>query len=377
MSLISRLSTRLSALSVFWLASLLPASLHAQERGIEDQTIDTIRRLSNISQIDRDAIRNWVQIQVDRLASTRAAARPPDRSEVAFKGFRQRFLDQYNHSENTSQFRSEFAMQTAAVAANRFGRPDLDNTVAWALAHALLDMQRQPETIPGLVAGLKAPAEIARYLCAQALANQRAAIGADKERLGQIVAALREAGVQESNDAVLGRIYDAMAYADQAGTVLEAYLAIFDVRLERRRSNSTGAAGNAEIAAFEFLRSERVLNALDANQKAEVVRRVAVFLRMDALRYVVPNLAPLQEESMPDLAYPEREAIERRLDAAEEILAAIAGERGGKIRDAFATGGYDERGTAVREMYKWVGNPETGDRGPLNDAPWNVPVGAP
>lgn len=345
----------------------------AQTASTEDAAIDQIRRLSNIAAIDRDTIRNWVQIQVDRLERE---SKGDGLNGDGFKAFRSRFNQQYTNTTNTSEFRAQFAAQTAAVAEAAFAKPDLNPTVGWALAHVLVDMPRERETIPGLVAGLTASVPVARYLCADGLTAQHAAIASDANRVAAVIQKLRDAAVGETSAAVLGRMYEALAFPGQQAATLEAYLAIFDSRLDRMRS-SPGAVDGAEISAFELLRADRFLAALDANQKAGLVRRIAVFMRMDAQRYNDASLAPPSDPSAADLTADEREIIERRLDAEEEILVKIVGDKGVKIRDAFADGGYELRAEVLRRARAWVGDAEANQSGALNEAPWNVPVGAP
>jgi hypothetical protein len=110
----------------------------------------------------------------------------------------------------------------------------------------------------------------------------------------------------------------------------------------------------------------------------ELARRVGVFLRLDAERYNAPAIAPPTDDEQPDLNFYERDRVERMLDAGEEILDVIVGGgRGGKIRNALSSGGYDQRQVVLSEAYRWIGNPETNEPGALNEAPWNVPLGAP
>jgi len=353
---------------------LVLGTARLQAEGPEDAAIDQIRRLSNIIAVDQDSIRNWIQIQVDELAGA-----PPGVGGLngdAFKAFRKRFSDQYSNRSNTAEFRVQFATQTAAVASAEFAKANLKPTVAWGLAQALVDMPRQPETIPGLLAGLDAGAPVARYLCAEGLAAQRAAITGDPNRLPVAIQALRTAALSETSAPALGRMYEALAFPGQPGLVLDAYLAVFDRRLEQRRL-APGDVDGAEIAAFEFLRSDRVLAALDANQKAEVARRIAVFLRLDAERYNDPMIAPPSDASAPDLMSRERAVLERRIEAEEEILEQIVGDKGGKIRDTFANGGYELHAEVLRQAYRWIGNVQSNEPGALNEAPWNVELGAP
>ena len=38
---------------------------------------------------------------------------------------------------------------------------------------------------------------------------------------------------------------------------------------------------------------------------------------------------------------------------------------------------YEARARVLPEVFRWVGHPNTSEPGTLNQAPWNVPVGAP
>jgi len=171
----------------------------------------------------------------------------------------------------------------------------------------------------------------------------------------------------ESDPIVLGRIYEALAMPGQVGVVFDAYVALFDKRLDQRRTTAVMVDG-AEIFALEFLRTPAVLQGLNADQKTQLAARLAVFVRMDALRYQVSNLG-----------FDEVDRIERALDGAEEILERLVGtaSAGGKIRDALSTGAREAKESVLQQAYRWVGHPDTQENGVLNAAPWNVPIGAP
>jgi len=341
---------------------LAAARLHAQEPSAEDQAVDAMRSLPQINAGDQQRIADWVQSKVTGLTSTPEKDRP-----AAALKFRETFRSQFENPANAPAFKTQFPVQTAAVAAGQFANTSLDSTTSAALARALLDMSH-PETVPGLIAGLKSSHAQTRYLCAAGLARPavKAAIAADKEKLATAVQAVKAAGVTEMNPVALSRIYLALSIPEQPAAVLDAYLAIFEQRLKSRRAGATADA--AEIDAFEFLRNPVVARTLNADQKSQLAKLIAVFLRLDAERYVTPTL---------DFA--EIDLLERRLDAGEDILASLVDSqaKGGKVREELAAGGHDRRAEVQNEVYKWIGHPETKEPGALNAAPLNVPLAAP
>jgi hypothetical protein len=342
---------------------LIIGSALAQDASPEDETINAIRQLPQINQPDQRRIGEWVQLQVDKLA----ALPDPDR-QAASVAFRKKFKGQYDNPANTPPFRAQLAAQTATVAAAQLGNPKLDQWVGFALARVLADMDRdRVETLPGLVAGLRSRHEAARYLCAEGLSSPKAAIAADKAKLDEAVDALKKAALAETSPIVLGRTYLALGHGNQVPAVLDAYLAIFDKRLGDRRGGAVAADG-AEVEAFEFFRSAGVLAALNADQKAQLTQRLAVFLRLDAERYKTAGLD-----------FYELDRLERMMDSVEALLAELAGPtgKGGKIRDELAAGGPDRRAEVLAEAYKWVGHPQSKEPGALNSSPSNVPIGAP
>ena len=333
-------------------ASVAPA----QQASPRDEAIDTIRGLTTIGIGDQGRVNGWVQGEVDAFADSNA--------------FRRRFDEQYKNSGNSRAFLAQLATQTAQVAAAQFDKPDLNQEVAYSLARVLADMNRL-EALPGLVAGTKSSDARARYLCAMGLTVLKASIASDPGSLNQTVQALRDAGIAESDPVVLGKIYEALAYPGQVGTVFDVYKSLLDSRLASRRGGDARRrlADGAEKYAYEFFRIPAVLGALNAEQKTQLAGLLAVFLRMDAQRY-----------DDPDLGFKEIDNIERTLDGAEEILsnpALVGPGKGGDIRKALSTGGHGNRTAVLQQAYRWVGDPETKTPGALNAGPWNVPVGAP
>ena len=360
-----------SVICLFVPFGFLVGAAHGQgEQAGEDEVVDSIRRLTTISPNDQQRIADWVRAKVDALGAMPEQDRPG-----AFKRYRDVFRDQYRNSENSEPFQLQLAVQTASVASSEFAKPDLDPTVAHVLARALVDMERV-ETAAGLIAGLESTSAVVRLLCANGLAARRDAIAADPQLLGNAVQALRKAGAVETQPVVLGRIYGALAYANEVPAVFDAYIDLFDKRLERRRGSAVIADG-AEDYAFEFFRTGGVLAALNAGQKAELARRLAVFFRLDAQRYNQADLAPPKEESTIDAGFDERDKIERLLVSNEETLLALVTRGEKAIAEELKSGGYAQRAEILQHVYKWVGHPETKERGILNEAPWNVDVGAP
>jgi hypothetical protein len=330
----------------------------AQDTSQEDATIDTIRQLGQIPASDQRRIADWIQAQVDLLAKTP----PAERSAAAIK-FRSRFQGQSSNAGNSAAFKQQFPAQTAAIAVTQFGNGNLDALVSRALGRVLLDMAG-PETLPALLAGLKSKDEATRYLCAGGIASQRTAVVADKERVDQTVRAVREQGLAETSPIVLSRLYLALSVPANQAAVFDSFMAIFENRLKYRRGPAVVADG-AEIDAYEFFRTPAVLNALNQQQKEQLARSLAVFLRMDSRRYETPGLN-----------FDESDKLERMMDAEEEILTSVVGAgKGGNIRDALAAGGGGA--AALQQAYLWIGYAETNQQGALNAAPWNVPVGAP
>lgn len=332
----------------------------AQLPAAEDQTIDTIRTLPQIGDGDRRRIQEWVDIQIDKVAKT-----VKEKRQEAAGTFRAAMKTQFNNPADTPAFRSALRAQLAQSTVARVVDPKLDRWVGFAIVRTMVDFNAI-ETVPGFIAGLKSSEEMIRYLSADGLATLNASLPGDKEKFDQAIAALRAAGESEASLVVLGRIYAALAYPAQIPVVFDAYMAIFDQRGVGRRA-AAGAGAGGEVEAFEFFRNPAVLSALSSEQKSKLAAALAVFLRADAERY-----------DSTGLSFDELDRLERALDGAESIAAELAGAgKGGKIRDEIGSGGHDSRGNVRAEAYKWVGNPATKDKGALNEAPFNVPVGAP
>lgn len=360
-----RISVAFRVAWVLCLPLLLVGPVQAQTQ--EDENVNTIRQLSQISAADQRRIADWVQVQVDTLAAI-----PGEERQTAAAAFRKTFKTQYENPANSPPFKAQLAAQTATIAALQFGDANLDQWIAYALPRVLVDMGGI-ETSPGLFAGLKSKHEPTRFLCAEGLSALKSVITSDKAKLDQAVAALKEAGLAESSPIVLGRIYLTLAYPTQVPTVFDSYIAIFEKRLTDRRAGAVTADG-AEVEAFEFFRTSGVLAALNQNQKEQLARPLAVFLRMNAERYTTPALG----RDGTGLDFYEVDRLERSMDSVEAVLAELVGAgKGGKIRDEIAAAGQDRQAEVLAEAYKWVGDPQSKEPGALNTAPWNVALGAP
>ncbi len=326
------------------------SAVRAQQGNQLDSMIDTIRGMAAVGSGDQDRIRQWITNEISNF-----------RELVAF---RERFRIQAQHPGNGQAFAAQFPAQFAKVAETSFSNPRLNPRLAWALAQVLVDLNRV-ETLPALLSCLKSKHVVPRALCAKGLVAQRAAIGTDAPKLALVVKALADAGAAETSSAVLGRIFEALDYPSQVAVVFDTYIALLDRRVSTRRRLG-GIADGVELFAYYFLQRPGVLDGLTAAQKTQLVHRLGVLLRLDAERYNAPNLA-----------FEERDILERTIWSLEEILVSVVGSSGGKIRDEFQQGGYERRAQVLSEAYKWVGDPKNQTAGVLNAAPWNLPTGAP
>ena len=333
--------------------------------------LDTLRSLDSFkSRNDRDKIGRWVRGQVDALASLPAAARPGSLRRV-----RAAFDAEYNHASCSQPFRVAFAAQVSAVAVEAFGKADLDPDAAHLLALVLVDLDRI-EALDGLLAGLASKDASARLVCARGLGDRKTDVAAEPTQLSRVVAALRAAGLRETQPVVLKRMYLALGYPAQVDAVFDAYMDLFGVRETYRRGTAVVADG-AEIEAYEFFGNDAVLAALNQDQQTRLVRRLAFFFRLDGERYNDPSLVPPTGETV-DLAFYERDALERTLLGNETILAKLVRSRPAGISQILRSGAYAVRAPAIlTQVYGWVGDPKTKTPGPLNAAPWDVAIGAP
>lgn len=355
---------------------VITPDLRAQNRNPQDATIDGIRSLSTIGNLDQDRIRRWIQHEVNQLTDLPKKNGTDGFNTPGFKTFLRRFLNQKNNGGNTNAFLAQLATQTAAVATQTFQQAGGSITAIRSMARAIFELST-PETLSGALTGMQTTDNSARYLCIKTITHLHSTIRQNQNTQKQVVQALQAAGIAETGSIVLGQIYTALNIGNDHSGLLNAYEKIFEQRLIRRKNQLVKVDG-AELKAFELLRQPTIINAMNANQKTTLVQRLAVFMRLDAQRYNDPMIAPPANTTQPDLNFRERDMIERRLYEVEDILSTIAGSnKGGKVRNVLANEGFDGRGKILNEVYKWIGNAQSNSRGALNEAPWNVPVGAP
>ncbi len=340
-------------------SSLLSPAVRAQNRASADASVNAMRGLPSISQNDQQRIRDWVGLVVGELAAAKA-----DVQNQASATFRQTISSQATNPGNGQAFRSQFASETAKVAATHFADASAAPIVVVSLARALLDMNAI-ESVPGLMAGLACKVDAARYLSARAIILQQRAIAADSAQFPLVIQALQIAGAAETSPIVSSRIYRALAFSGQATAVLDAYLAIFDTRLGKRRTSNTN--DGAETEALLYFSDPATLGSLNQVQKTQLVARVAILLRLDADRY---NNALLE--------FVEIDNLERSLVEAETILnGATKVTNGGDITNLLNSQGRTAKDLIPAEAAKWVGDATATSQGALNATPWSVPVGAP
>ncbi|UCF34959.1 MAG: hypothetical protein JSV78_06570 [Phycisphaerales bacterium] len=316
--------------------------------------LDSIRTLDDIGRADARRINEWVTQKVAELQKSN--------DDERIVRFLDAFVAERLNRANTAAFVDAFAEQTAEVAVQWFAQAGSDWQIGMALARVLVDMDRA-QAVPAFLAGLASKAQAVRYLSAVGLVGQQNALVADSDLRTRVIDAVKTVGIAETNGTIIQHLYRVIAFDTLAPEVFDAYMAIFDARLTRRRGGAVISDGG-EIEAYEFFRKSSVLNALKQTQKEELVRRLAVFLRFDAERYVAPNLN-----------FQEKDYIERSMDGIEAILAAVTGAGGGQIRQRLGEGAAPE--ALLQEARRWYGHEASDTLGKLNDDPWKVTKGAP
>ncbi len=343
----SHWTTRLTLLALFALILTTPAwSQQAESQQVK--ALAGIRDSTNLSSADKRVITDWLNSELIRVNA------PED-----FKSFKQAFDRQRLDPANSAAFYTELATQTSNLASQRLADENTTVPRQRCLARALLDLNRI-QTAPGMVKGLKAKDQAVRYFCATGLARQVGNYTDPK----QIVTALKEAGLVETNPVILKSIYQALAIQPPIAENVDAYLGIMDARTELRRQGATTGDG-AAVVVLEYFRTPAVIGALTNQQKNELVKRVATLLRMDASDYRSTNLDHYEELF-----------LALQLDAAEDILGQITGQTG-RVRSQMEVGGKANASGIYQAVLAWVGDADNNINGTLNTNPYNVPVGAP
>ncbi len=341
--------------SLLLLAGALSAGISLAQEGAPagDQVLNSIREMGTVGAGDARRIGEWVKGKVTALEKSEA--------QDKVRRFIESFEAQRLHRANTAAFVDALAEQTATVAREWFAKKDLSWQTGMALGRVLVSMDRV-QTIPAFLEGLGSRVEPVRYLSAKGLVGQQDAIAANRNQRNQVVAAVKDAGQAETKGVILQYLYSAIAYRPLTPEVFDAYVAILDARLARRRAGAMKCDGG-EIELYEFFRTAAILDSLNNAQKTALVQRLAVLLRMDAQRYGTPNLDFIEQDH-----------LERCLEGNEAILTPLAGP-GGNITQQLSNAAGPS--AVLQQMHLWVGNQATGVTGKLSGPPWNIPDGAP
>lgn len=329
----------------------------AQTPAPEDANIDPVRSLSAIGAADQRVIADWVQAKLGLLSAEAAQD-----ADAAMLNGRKVFSDLFTRTGNTPAFQTEFAKQTTESFARELAKADLKPAISRPLARILADINRV-ETLPAILAGLKSVDAPTRFLVARALAALRPAVSADKVQLDTVIAAIKQTSPGETSPVVVSQFYSFLSIPQQAALVLDPMLSIMEKRLALRRTAGMTEDG-AELEAYEFFRTSGVVAGLSPEQKSRLGVVLAGMLRFDAERY-----------SLEKLTTTEIEILTRCLDGIESILADM-GLKGGDIRNELSLGGHERRGDVLKQALLWIGDKDANKPGPLNAAPFNVPLGA-
>lgn len=323
----------------------------ARAQGVTDNpAMEDLRKRTPAGENDRQTIDDWLEAEFGEIRSS------PGR----FRNIVNRVREA---ADTTQPFRDALAERIGLFAESKLAGADLPPGQASELLRTLLDLDHV-RTRPGLVAGLKLSQPAGRYLAVKGLRGLRDRLTSDPAQVSAFIDALREAGAREPNGVVAERIYDALALPTPTQEVIAAFDAMIGARIERYARGAL-FADEAELTGISYLST---IN-LNRDQSAGFVGRLAMLLRLDIERYV----AGLRAQFNPG----QRDAIERRVWVTEEFIERAvrpAAGQGGNLREEMGTAAPDVSGL-IMELNNWIGTPQT--PGPLNEAPWNVPVGAP
>lgn len=281
-------------------------------------------------------------------------------SDQARQSFLSTLRAVHSATDTTQAFNERLAGRAAELFKTELQKgAALETATANVLTRALIEMD-DVRTVPGLLAALPFPADQVRYLGARGLQGLRDRIPGDPNLQSVTLAALQAAGEQESSAVVVARIYLALSYDDTRSDGIDAMTAVLESRVNRYR-NAGSLADEAEAVALEYLATRAQL---PQGQVVKLVGVLAVLLRLDVERYSGQELLPNEQT-----------AIELRIFSCEALLERLVrppAARAGDIRGLMQSG---SGGAVVQlELLKWIGS--EGNRGVLNVAPWNVPLGA-
>lgn len=326
----------------------------------EDEALNTLRagipRESDNIIVDR-----WVQAELTKL---RGALSNEILIPGALKEFRDRFDAQYNHPDNTPEFRKKFAERVGATFANEYRKgQELNPVVANAMARQLLRMQ-DLDTREALYVGMASNDQVVRYLSGQALVKLQPQIAGDPQLTAQALQQISQAAQSVVNGVVAASLYQAAALPGREAEAVPVILEIMDARLASMRKNE-GELTRGEVPAIAYLDQADQSGKLDQNLRAQAVARLAPLLRIHTERFGAQGVG---EE--------ERAAIAETISLTESLLKRItrpdpAPDVAGKMQG-------DDPNAPINmqiELIQWIGGPET--QGVVNKAPWSVPAGAP
>ncbi len=217
------------------LGLVFTASTSAQQRvSPEDQAMDTLR-IGRPTEGDNDIVDNWINKELGIL---RQALADPVLMDRAGADFVAAFMRQWNHPENTAEFKIKFAERVGVLFLREYRKAEeLNERLARALARVLLNLE-SAFTRDTLIAGLSFPDQAVRYLSAQALREIQDDLAADAGTLGQTLAAVAQAGASESSDVVVARIYRAVQLDGFPQESLNAVFTILEGRLGQLRGGA-------------------------------------------------------------------------------------------------------------------------------------------
>jgi hypothetical protein len=327
---------------------------------LEDQALDALRTRSPGEQ-DNVAFDNWIKAAIKE---SEGAGADPAAVMSAASRFAERFAKQYQNTSNTDDFKRRFVERTAVLFQAEYAKgADLGAPKARAMARVLLDFSAV-YTREALLAGLVFPDQTVRYLSASGLTAIKDQIAADSAKATATLTAVVAAAKGERNDAVVAMVYQALTYRGTAGSeAVQAVLAVLDGRLATLRAGDM-PLGRGELPAISFFNS---LSNVTTEDKVRIVQDLATLLRVYVTRLASDRALGLNE----------RIAIEEVIFEAESLLAKLVNPPGNapNIREQMQK---DDRAAAnlLSELNRWIGVPDQ-DAGLLNEAPWNVPRGAP
>jgi hypothetical protein len=328
----------------------------------EDEALNTLR-VGIPRDGDNPIVDNWVKAE---LAKVRAVLGTPILIPEAINQFADRFAKQYDHSENTGDFKQKFAERTGAMFAREYAKgAALEEPVGRAMARVLLAME-DIRTRDAVLAGLSTTDQVVRYLSAATLIELQPAVAADGRLSVQMLQAIGAVGAKEINGVVIARLYAACGYEDQPGAAIDAVLAIMNGHLARMRGGMVRELDRTEVPAIEFLGKMLRDGKLPDAARAPTAQALATLLRFHVERYGAEDVGEV-----------ERAAIMETVSLTEDLLKALvnpspAPEVSGKMFEG------QPEVAAINmqiELLRWIGSEQ--DAGILNKAPWNLPVGAP